>query len=93
MIASNMGWAPVEFPLEADTVANCGTQGPMSLQHAVGSHGHEMHPQKFVRLVGCNHCSAGIPVSTNDITGYSLEWRPVCLMYTCYYFFLCYSGK
>ena len=27
---------------------------PMSQQDTVGSHGHEMYPQKFVRLVGCH---------------------------------------
>jgi hypothetical protein len=26
----------------------------MSLQDAADCHGHEMHPQKFVRLVGCH---------------------------------------
>lgn len=28
--------------------------GPMSQQGAADSHGHDMHPQKFVRLVGCH---------------------------------------
>jgi hypothetical protein len=28
-------------------------QGPMSQQTALGSHGYDIHPQKFVRLVGC----------------------------------------
>jgi hypothetical protein len=28
-------------------------QGPMSQQASFGSHGYDMHPQKFVRLVGC----------------------------------------
>jgi hypothetical protein len=27
-------------------------QGPMSQQASFGSHGYDMHPQKFVRLVG-----------------------------------------
>jgi hypothetical protein len=59
MTASNMGSVAAEFPREADTIANCGTQGPMSQQAAVGSHGHEMHPQKFVRLVGCHDSNGG----------------------------------
>jgi hypothetical protein len=29
-------------------------QGPMSQQSASGSHGYDIHPQKFVRLVGCH---------------------------------------
>jgi hypothetical protein len=29
-------------------------QGPMSQQSAFGSHGYDIHPQKFVRLVGCH---------------------------------------
>ncbi len=28
-------------------------QVPMSQQSALGSHGHDMHPQEFVRLSGC----------------------------------------
>jgi hypothetical protein len=28
-------------------------QIPMSQQSALGSHGHDMHPQEFVRLSGC----------------------------------------
>jgi hypothetical protein len=35
MIASNMGSVPAEFPQEADTIAESGTQGPMSQQDAV----------------------------------------------------------
>jgi hypothetical protein len=59
MIASNMGSVPAEFPQEADAIADCGTQGPMSQQDDVGSHGHEMHPQKLVRLVGCHVSNDG----------------------------------
>jgi hypothetical protein len=28
-------------------------QGPMLQQAALGSHGYDIHPQQFVRLVGC----------------------------------------
>ena len=31
--------------------ANC---GPMTQQGMMGAHGHEMHPQGFLRLVGCH---------------------------------------
>jgi hypothetical protein len=33
-------------------------QGPMSQQSAFGSHGYDIHPQKFVRLVGCHPSNA-----------------------------------
>ena len=57
MIPSNMGTMPADLPPKKDLSADCGV-GPMPQQDAAGSHGHEMHPQKFVRLVGC-HDSAG----------------------------------
>ena len=59
MTASHMGAVPAEFPQEKAGTADCGAQGPMSQQDAAGSHGHEMHPQKFVRLVGCHDLIAG----------------------------------
>jgi hypothetical protein len=31
---------------------------PMSQQSALGSHGHDMHPQEFVRLSGCQDAGA-----------------------------------
>ena len=37
---------------------DCGVPGPMPLQEAGDCHGHEMHPQKFVRLVGCHEPAA-----------------------------------
>jgi hypothetical protein len=58
MIASNMGRVPVS-PQKKKMIADCRAQGPMSQQDAAGSHGREMHPQKFVRLVGCHESNAG----------------------------------
>jgi hypothetical protein len=58
MISSKVGSVAAEFPQERDAT-DCGAQGPMSQQDAVGSHGHEMHPQKFVRLVGYHDPNAG----------------------------------
>jgi hypothetical protein len=52
MISDRVGAAPVEIPKKRDVLADHGDHGPMSQQDAVGSHGHEMYPQKFVRLVG-----------------------------------------
>jgi hypothetical protein len=59
MTASQMGAVPVELPQKQVEAAGFGAQGPMSQQDAAGSHGHEMHLQKFVRLVGCHDLSAG----------------------------------
>jgi hypothetical protein len=58
MIASNMGRVPVS-PKQKQMTDDCGAQGPMSQQDAGGSHGREMHPQEFVRLVGCHESNAG----------------------------------
>lgn len=58
MTASNLARPPAESPQEKDLTANGGAQGPvqgpMSQQDATDCHGHDMHPQKFVRLVGCH---------------------------------------
>jgi len=59
MIPSNAATVPAEFPQKEQTTADCGTPGPMPQQDVVGCHGHEMHPQKFVRLVGCHDSAAG----------------------------------
>jgi hypothetical protein len=59
MIPSNAGSVPAEFPQKRDVIADCGVHGPMSQQHADDSHGHEMHPQKLVQLVGCHDPHAG----------------------------------
>ena len=53
---SNMGSAPAELPQEKDVIAD---QGPMSQQNAADFHGREIHPQKFVRLVGCHESNVG----------------------------------
>lgn len=59
MIAINAGPVPAKFPKKTDVIADCGVQGPMLQQDAVGSHGHEMYPQKFVQLVGYHDPNAG----------------------------------
>jgi hypothetical protein len=46
--------SPFEFSQKKGVITDCGAQGPMSLQDAADCHGHEMHPQEFVRLVGCH---------------------------------------
>jgi hypothetical protein len=60
MTASNMGAVPAKLPQEkaGDGAADTGAQGPMSQQDVAGCHGHEMHLQKFVRLVGCHDLNA-----------------------------------
>jgi hypothetical protein len=52
---------PAEFPDKSQAAAGRGVhdqvhgpvQGPMSQQSTFGAHGYDIHPQKFVRLVGC----------------------------------------
>jgi hypothetical protein len=54
MIASNLSRVSAELPQKKDPIADAGAHGPMSQQDASDRHGHDMHPQKFVRLVGCH---------------------------------------
>jgi hypothetical protein len=54
MSASSVGSVPAEFSRTRDIVEQLGVQGPMPQQDMDGCHGHEMHPQKFLRLVGCH---------------------------------------
>jgi hypothetical protein len=51
-----MNTRPAELPRK--TTLDCGNQQPMSQQDVADAHGHEMHPQKFVRLVGCHESNA-----------------------------------
>jgi hypothetical protein len=62
MITSHVGPVPAERPQNNGLITDSGAQGsdqgpdqgPMSQQDAADCHGHEMHPQEFVRLVGCH---------------------------------------
>jgi hypothetical protein len=58
MIPSNTRPASAEL-LRKDVIADGGAHRPMSQQDGGDSHGHEMHPQKLVRLVGCHDPHAG----------------------------------
>jgi hypothetical protein len=58
MIASSVGRVHVS-PKQKQMIDDCRAQGPMSQQDAASSHGREMHPQEFVRLVGCHESNAG----------------------------------
>jgi hypothetical protein len=58
MITSNLSRVPAELQQKKDPIAEGGAQGPMSQQDAADCHGHDMHPQKFVQLVGCHETSA-----------------------------------
>jgi IS4 transposase len=57
MNPSNMGPVP-ESPREKDRIADSVVLRPMSQQDAGDTHGHEMHMQKFVRLIGCHEENA-----------------------------------
>jgi hypothetical protein len=52
MIPSDVASVPAELPQKEAAIADRGVHRPMSQQHA--DHGHQMHPQKLVRLVGCH---------------------------------------
>jgi hypothetical protein len=57
MISSNMGSVDGQFPQNSRLDSDC-APGPMPQQDTVGYHDHEMHPQKFVQLVGCRDLNA-----------------------------------
>jgi hypothetical protein len=65
MIPSNSGSVPEESThrkdgaQEKDEVVDCSDHGPMPQQYDVSFHSHDMHPQKFVHLVGCHDLKAG----------------------------------
>ncbi len=52
MITSSLSRLPAEFAHERDLIADSAVQGPMPLQDLADCHGHDMHPQEFIRLVG-----------------------------------------
>lgn len=54
MHTSHVSLTRAELPQKRDLIDESGAQRPMSQQDAFDCHGHEMHPQKFVRLVGCH---------------------------------------
>lgn len=62
MITSNVSRDPAERPQEKDPIADSGAQGPvhgpMSQQDSADCHGHDIHLQKFIRLVGCHEANA-----------------------------------
>ena len=55
MVSSNIGPAPADRPKQQPIATH---SGPMPQQGSMGGHGHEMHPQKFVQLVGCHDSAA-----------------------------------
>jgi hypothetical protein len=59
MTSINVGALSAKSPQKRHLIADCGAQGPMSQQDAVGPRDHEMYPQKFVQLVGCRDPNAG----------------------------------
>ena len=52
--ASKSGPLSVPSAHEEESACDC---GPMTQQDVRNAHGHEMHPQKLVRLVGCHDMS------------------------------------
>jgi hypothetical protein len=68
MTTLNEGSTPAELTDQRDAAADGHVQGPnvrgpngrgpMSQQAVFGSHGYDIHPQTFVRLVGCHPSNA-----------------------------------
>ena len=56
--ASKPGPASSPSAHEGDRACDC---GPMTQQDMRKAHGHDMHPQKLVRLVGCHDVSVRRP--------------------------------
>ncbi|HEY4985475.1 MAG TPA: hypothetical protein VII39_02550 [Bradyrhizobium sp.] len=57
MMTSNLGLVyapPAESPQKGHVIADV---GPMPQQDVMDTHGYQMYPQKFVRLVGCHESS------------------------------------
>ena len=48
--SANLRSASADLPRKKPS-GNC---GPMCQQSPLGAHGHDMHPQEFVRLIGCS---------------------------------------
>jgi len=60
MMTSNLGLVsalPAVSPREDHMIAGAGALGPMPQQDVMDTHGYQMYPQKFVRLVGCHESS------------------------------------
>lgn len=51
MATSQLGPASTDTSRDEEAIRRC---QPMPLQHQLDDHGRDMHPQKFVRLVGCH---------------------------------------
>jgi hypothetical protein len=58
MTTLNKESKPADLADQRDIVADGYIQGPMSQQAALGSHGYDIYPQTFVRLVGCHQSNA-----------------------------------
>ncbi len=58
MTTLKTGLEPAEFPGQRGAATDGNRLGPMSQQAASGAHGYDIHPQKFVRLVGCHQAHA-----------------------------------
>jgi hypothetical protein len=56
--ASKAGPASVPSAHDEEPASDC---GPMTQQDMRGAHGHDMHPQKLVRLVGCHDAGVRKP--------------------------------
>jgi hypothetical protein len=58
MTASSTAPGLAEGSRTSGVAVDSHVQIPMSQQSALGSHGHDMHPQGFIRLSGCQEPAA-----------------------------------
>jgi hypothetical protein len=58
MTTLNKGSKPSDLTDQRDIAAGGNVRGPMSQQAAFGGRGYDIHPQTFVRLVGCHQPNA-----------------------------------
>jgi hypothetical protein len=58
MTASSTAPGLAEGSRTSGVAVDSHVQIPMSQQSALGSHGHDLHPQEFIRLSGCQEPAA-----------------------------------
>ena len=64
MMTAEMGQvrtSPAQCPPTTEHMIHGVAPGPMPQQNAFDSHGYDMHPQMFVRLIGCHESSSDKP--------------------------------
>jgi hypothetical protein len=74
MTTLNKGSQPTDLADQRDPTADGYVHGPMSQQAASGAHRYDVHPQSFVRLVGCHQSHAATSEAARPLRGH--DGRP-----------------